>query len=287
FSTDATYPYYINWQFAEYERGKRINDRLSTMKNATADSLRLLQTDDYSIWAQDVLPTMLSYVDESKLDKGQAAAFKIVKAWNKHFSVDAVGATIFSSWWKKFYGMTWNRHFKDSTTMYRLPSRDKTEELLLKQPNSKWFDNPRTEGMETAADIVNRAFIATADELIKQYGKPGSSWQWGKIKEMEVSHLAGLDGMGSGKFESGGTGTTVNAIIDGHGPSWRMVVQTGAQVKGYGILPGGQSGNPGSYYYDDMFSTWKAGKLDELLFLLSDKEQSDRIKGRIILNKKN
>ncbi|MGV2481040.1 UNVERIFIED_CONTAM: penicillin acylase family protein, partial [Salmonella enterica subsp. enterica serovar Weltevreden] len=37
-STDPTYPYYINWEFSPYERGKRINDRLTAMKNISADS---------------------------------------------------------------------------------------------------------------------------------------------------------------------------------------------------------------------------------------------------------
>ncbi|RVT96563.1 penicillin acylase family protein [Mucilaginibacter limnophilus] len=285
FSTDATYPYYINWQFAEYERGKRINDRLAVMTNATVDSMRILQTDDYSIIAQDVLPAMLQYVDETKLTDGQISAYKIIKGWNKHFSADAVGATIFTTWWKKFFNLTWNNRFYSKKKLLRMPSRDKTEELLLKQPNSKWFDDPHTDGVENASDRVNKAFIEAVDELIKAHGNPGNAWRWGRIKQFEVAHLAGLDGMGSGNFESGGTGSTVNALIDGHGPSWRMVVQTGPQMKGYGILPGGESGNPGSFYYDDMFATWKAGRLDELLFLQSEKEGKGRIKGKLVLNK--
>jgi penicillin amidase len=59
----------------------------------------------------------------------------------------------------------------------------------------------------------------------------------------------------------------------------------GPQVKGYGVFPGGESGNPGSYYYEDMFNTWKDGKLNELLFLDSENEKSDQIKSTLILNK--
>src|SRR6185312_2651879 len=40
-STDPSYPYYINWRFELYDRGKRINDLLSTMKNATIDTMRI------------------------------------------------------------------------------------------------------------------------------------------------------------------------------------------------------------------------------------------------------
>ncbi|MEO6151348.1 MAG: penicillin acylase family protein, partial [Mucilaginibacter sp.] len=286
FPTDKTYPYYINWQFEDYGRGKRINDRLAGMKNATADSLRLLQTDDYSIWAQDVLPAMMAYIDESKLDDEQVSAFEIVKKWDKHFAVNSVGATIFNLWWTKFNNMTWNRHFEDKKVLLRFPSRDRTKKLLLKEPSSKWFDNKKTSAIDDASDVVNRAFYAAADELLREHGKPGKSWEWGLIKKFEVSHMAKIDGFGSGNFVSGGAGSTINALADGHGPSWRMVVQMGPVVKGYGIVPGGQSGNPGSYYYDDMLPTWKAGKLDELLFLKSADEKSVRVKSSLILSKK-
>jgi penicillin G amidase len=64
------------------------------------------------------------------------------------------------------------------------------------------------------------------------------------------------------------------------------VVQMGPQVKGYGVFPGGESGNPGSYFYEDMFSTWRDGKLNELLFLRSVSENSNRIQSTLTLNSK-
>ncbi|TWR25845.1 penicillin acylase family protein [Mucilaginibacter pallidiroseus] len=284
-STDQTYPYYINWQFAGYERGKRINDRLSAMKNATPDSIRLLQMDDYSIRAQDILPAMLRYLDASKLDETQLAALKELKQWDKHFSVNSVGASIFWNWWDKFYRFTWMDDFDNQKMYMYRPSMDRTEALLLNEPNSRWFDNKRSPGKEVAADILNLAFAATVDELQRDYGKPGPSWAWGKVKKFEVKHLGNVPGWGSGNFESDGTGSTVNALTDGHGPSWRMVVQLGPNVKGYGIIPGGQSGNPGSFYYDNMLKTWQAGKLNELLFMQSATQKSSRIKTTLTLSK--
>ena len=64
-----------------------------------------------------------------------------------------------------------------------------------------------------------------------------------------------------------------------------MVVQLGPQPQGYGILPGGQSGNPGSFYYDDMLKTWQQGKLNHLLYLHNSAEKSPRIKTTLTLNK--
>jgi penicillin amidase len=283
-STDPTYPYYISWQFAPYERGKRINDCLRGMQKATIDSMRVLQTDSYSIRAQDMLPAMLKNLDASKLDDTQLAALKELKKWNRDYSTNSIGASIFNTWSNRFYRLVWNDNFGDEKTLLNFPSWDKTEELLIKEPNSVWFDDKRTPVKETATDILNRSFIVALDELTREHGKLGAHWAWGKIKPFEVRHLASLEGFGSGNFESGGIGSTINALADGHGPSWRMVVQMGPQTKGYGILPGGQSGNPGSFFYDDMLQIWKEGKLKELLFLNSATEKSPRIKTTLTLS---
>ncbi|MEN0056200.1 MAG: penicillin acylase family protein [Mucilaginibacter sp.] len=277
-STDPTYPYYINWSFAPYERGKRINDRLTAMQHATIDSMRVLQTDTYSIRAQDILPTLLKYLDASKLDAGQLAALHTVKTWDKDYAATSIGATVFSAWWLQVYNMIWNDDFADKNMQKNSPSTDRTEKLLIKEPGSKWFDNINTPQKETCTDIVTGAFKAAITDLTKKHGKPGKSWQWGQVKKMEVMHLTQQEAFSSGNFPTGGTGSTVNALTGGHGPSWRMVVQMGPTVKGYGILPGGESGNPGSFFYSDMLKTWQQGQLKELLFLQSPEEMSDRIK---------
>jgi penicillin amidase len=284
-STDPSYPYYINWSFGPYERGKRANERLAAMKNATVDSMRLLETDFYSVRARDVLPALLSYIDTTKLDNEQLSAYKIMRKLDKYYSANSVGATIFSTWWAKFYQMVWDDKFATKDAEYSYPSIDRTEELLLKEPNSKWFDNTKTKAKETCADVVKHSFYNAINELVKQHGKPGKAWQWGVVRPTEVPHLANLEGFGSGKFAYGGTGSVIDAVSGGSGPSWRMVVQMGPKVKGYGVFPGGESGNPGSFYYNDMLQTWKDGKLNELLFMQSPEEKSKRIKVTLVLDK--
>ena len=284
-STDQTYPYYINWRFELYDRGKRINDRLKVMQNATIDSMRIMQMDNYSIRAQDVLPALLQYIDTSKLHQNQLDAYRIVKNWDRHFAANAMGASVFNAWWVTFYNMVWDE-FEDDKVLLNIPSYDRTEKLLLTQPNSKWFDIVRTPAKETCADLVMRSFTITADDLFKKHGSPGPEWQWGNVKDTHINHLASLPGFGTGQFFTGGTGAVINALRDGTGPSWRMVVQMGPQVKGYGVFPGGESGNPGSYFYQDMFSTWRDGKLNELLFLQSSSQRSARIRQILTLSSK-
>lgn len=286
-STDTTYPYYINWRFEQYYRAKRINDKLSATHHATADTMRIMQMDDYSLLAQDVLPTMLKYIDPAKLNSDQLKAYNTLKTWDKFYSVKSIGASIFDNWWYNFFNMLWDDKFSIKSVFLKYPSYDETEKLLLTQPNSKWFDNTKTPAKETCADIVSQAFNNAVDQLVQKNGPPGDKWQWGLIKDTYINHLANLPGFGAGHFASGGRGSVINALRFNNGPSWRMVVQMGPTVKGYGVFPGGESGNPGSYYYDDMFKTWRDGQLNELLFLNSVSENSGKIKLTLTLSKSN
>lgn len=286
-STDQLYPYYINWQFSPYERAKRINDRLTVMQNATVDSLRMLQNDTYSILAQDILPTMLADLEPSKMEDNQKAALEMVTNWNKKYEAGSIAASIFDLWWDRLYNGIWSDDFisKDPNIELRLPSRDRTVKMLLLEKNAYWFDRQQTPQTESRADLINRAFDVAVDSLIRKFGKPGKAWEWGMIKGSHIAHLANIDGFGSGKFSAGGSGSTVNALSATHGPSWRMVLQFGPTVKGYGIFPGGESGNPGSFYYDNLLHTWQDGKLNELLFLKSPGKLPKQIKSTLILSK--
>ena len=63
----------------------------------------------------------------------------------------------------------------------------------------------------------------------------------------------------TGLMNGGGVGI-VNATQHDHGPSWRMIVELTTPTQALGVYPGGQSGNPGSFYYDNFIDTWTAGK---------------------------
>ncbi|WP_295664870.1 penicillin acylase family protein [uncultured Mucilaginibacter sp.] len=287
-STDTTYPYYINWRFEPYTRAKRINDRLRAMHNATVDSIRILQSDNYSIMAQDILPTMLGDIDQSKLTAKQKQFYGIIKTWDKHFDAKSVGATFFNAWWANLYNAIWADDFTVKNYLgiqLKWPSKDRTIQLLTTQKTSHWYRDTSNQ-LNTRQNLVNKTFNATIDSLTKKYGGLSAAWQWGTVKGSRISHLGKVDGLGSGIFSSGGTSGVINALSDTHGPSWRMVVQFGPTVEGYGIFPGGESGNPGSYFYDNFFNTWKNGQLKKLLFLSSSNDGEQHIKSTITLSNK-
>lgn len=285
-STDQTYPYYINWEFSPYERGKRINDRLTAMTNATADSIINMQTDSYSIHAQNILPAILAMIDKSQLNATQKEALRFVTDWNKYYDAKSVAASVFDLWTKRLQFDIWNDEFTIADIPMRYPSRDRTVQLILHEPNSKWIDNINTPVKETLADLVNESFKYSCDSLERKYGSIGKPWEWANVKHTNIQHLAKIPGFGSKVLLTGGGKMTINALNEGNGPSWRMVVELGKNPKGHGVYPGGQSGNPGSPFYDNMIDKWASGKLFDLFFMQSANDSSAKIISQLKISKK-
>ncbi|HEX2684386.1 MAG TPA: penicillin acylase family protein, partial [Ferruginibacter sp.] len=120
--TDKTYPYYINWRFSPAERARRINMRLQSMQHITADSLRNLQNDKYSIVAEDVLPNLLSSINTNECTPAQQQALQLLKTWDKNLDASSTAATLFNAWWGNLSEAIWSDEFNKM----QKPTRDRT-----------------------------------------------------------------------------------------------------------------------------------------------------------------
>lgn len=287
--TDPSYPYYLTGESLPAERGRRINDRLAAMQRATPDSLRMLQNDNFSIQARTLLPVLLPLVQPKELSAGQLEAWNRLKTWNFQNNPDCVEPTLFIQWTANLYNAIWQDDFgspTDEPTMF--PGNDRTMRMILREPTARWFDDVRTpEHRETLTDLVQRSFKNAVDTLQKQFGPIGPNWELGRQRGTEIRHLARIPALSRlGLVTGGGTGI-VNATNKAHGPSWRMVVAVGKSgPTAFGLYPGGQSGNPGSRFYDNMIERWRTGQLDPLVYLQSPDEPHPGVKSTWKLSKK-
>ena len=64
-----------------------------------------------------------------------------------------------------------------------------------------------------------------------------------------------------------------------------MIVQLTKKTEAYGIYPGGQSGNPGSLYYDNFIDNWANGKYYPLWMMAKNEETDKRVKAIIRVTK--
>jgi penicillin amidase len=287
FSTDPSYPYYLGWQYAPSERGRRINERLAVMEKITMDSLRGLQNDNFNIRARELLPLLFAQVKSP--NAAQSKALAALKSWNLVNSPESVGATIFENWVSTLQSCLWDDEFTtDEKVPMSRPSMDRTIQLIKSEPAARWWDDTKTPAKESMSDIVMKSLQANVDTLVKQHGPQGPEWAWYKHKQTGVRHLIpGMDALSRLNIPIGGGGTIVNATTTKTGPSWRLVVELSKEGKprAYGVYPGGQSGNPGSSHYDDLIDTWAKGELKPLLYLESPDQKSNRLRKKITLSK--
>lgn len=141
------------------------------------------------------------------------------------------------------------------------------------------MDTPET---ETAKDLFRLSFSKAVLRLSEWKAENGD-FNWVNYKGTFAGHLLqGLPAFSRFDIPIGGGKNIVNATSENWGPSWRMIVEMTSPPTGLGIYPGGQSGNPGSKYYDNFIDDWAAGKYHTLNFLQSS-EATNAIIGTQIL----
>ena len=264
------YPYYLNWDYGPSERGRRINQRLGQMPRVTADSLRQLQNDNFGLNAQLMLPRLLALAGALPPASPEGQALAALRTWNYQYTADAIGPSLFELWYDNLVKRLWDDDFPldPKGPAYRYPARDRTNTLILQEDSSRWIDDRRTTATQETLPLLARQSLRWAvDSLTRRFGTQGPKWRWASQKGTDVLHLLKLPGFGQMDVDCGGGAGIVNATTERTGPSWRMVVALGPQLKAYGVYPGGQSGNPGSPFYNNLLETWRVGKLDELVFL--------------------
>ncbi len=299
-TTPPSYPYYYLGNFEDW-RSRRIHDRLEAMTNATADSMKTMQLDNYSQRAADALPTMLRLLDRSQLDADGKQMADELGRWDYRYESKVLAPTLFESWFDSCYTATWDEitalekqgknslHTDDLAASKNqkigllYPEAWRFIEMMQTDSASAFFDHPATPFRETARDIVLESF-KLAQAYFRQ--NPDKRVAFGEYKGFALKHLGQIDAFSRLDLKLGGHRTAPNALSKSNGPSWRMIVELGDVVHALGVYPGGQSGNPGSRYYDNMVDTWASGNYYDLLFLKSADETSGRILGKQVFSPK-
>lgn len=272
---DSSYPYYLGGHFPPY-RGWEINKRLSAMNNITPQDMMKLQTDNYNVFGEMALPVLVKNMQVSKLNNAERKYFEILKSWNFRNDVDSKGATLFVLTWDSLEKVVWNDEFKKTNLQLMMPYESTLLNDILKDSTFKFLDNINTPQKETLGDDVTAAFKEAA--YVAANADAHGKLEWAKYKDTKVLHLARLDAFSRLHLPIGGGTNTINAANEQHGPSWRMIVSLTPETEAYGVYPGGQSGNPGSKFYDNFVDTWAQGKYFTLWVMKASDAKDERVK---------
>ncbi len=272
---DSTYAYYLGREYP-VARGLIINKRLSGMQQITPQDMMALQTDNYNIYAEELVPVLIKNINVGNLSADENKYLNLLKGWNFRNDANSIGATVYNEWYKKFKNDVYDDEFAKAPKPIQLPFESTLIEATLRDSAYKFFDDITTAKKETLADEATKSF-KEAVVVLNDLEMKGNL-EWWKNKDTRINHLLKQAAFSRLHLNMGGGRNMINATTEEHGPSWRMIVSLTSKTEAYGVYPGGQNGNPGSRFYDSFVDKWAAGQYYPLWMMTKDEVKDERIK---------
>jgi len=286
---DASYPHLLMARDMDHGfRAKRIVEMLNVEDTFTVEDMRQMHFDAHSPFADDVLLQLSSVSAEG--DATSQAALQALKAWDKRYARDSVGALIFEKYWLRLAHLVFDDEIGDGLqevigtgSHTRIVMR-----TLLADPAAPWWDNVATPEQETREGLMAQAFAETAADLKTKLGADVNQWQWGKLHQATFANqtlgrsgISLIEGIfNRGPFPAEGGSALVNAT--GHTealtvravPSMRMIVDMADLSRSLAIHTTGQSGHAYNAHYDDMIAKWLNGEQNPMLWSRADVQKN-------------
>jgi penicillin G amidase len=250
-------------------RALRINQLLRADSAMTPESMRRIQVDAGSALADLFVPALLNAASKFPERDSLRRAALLLAEWDRRYTVENTRAVLFEEALSQVQLLLWDELHRPGSTLPDDPGLAVNAQLL-RDSTSAWWDDRRTRAVvEQRDDLLALGLVRALNATISSYGEPtGTNWRWDRIRTINVRHLLRLPAFSAVGIPSAGGMGTINPVSgQGHfGSSWRMIVEAGPEMHGWGAYPGGQSGNPLSSRYLDRMRSWQAGELDSLRF---------------------
>ena len=264
FPPDYAYNEAKHYTGADPYRASRIAELLGASTAHSVSDMMRVQNDNVSIPARSLVP-LLRGVAASDAD---AKAEQLLLSWNSSVDADSPAAGIYEMWQRHLTADLRNLLIpKDAQPFIRLLSMKKMIDWL-NAPDGRFGADP------TAArdELLARSLHEAVAELTTKLGADPAAWKWGQEKYHHalIRHpLADLktdlrSTFNVGPRPRGGDGFTVTATGSGDnqtsGGSFKIIVDTADWDNSLGINNPGQSGDPDSPHYRDLFELWSRGR---------------------------
>jgi penicillin amidase len=249
-------------------RALRINALLRADSAVTPDAMRRYQTDPGSARADAFVPRILESAARATADSARRAA-ALLSEWPRVYRVDDERAMLFEYVMDALERAVWDELSVPPGAAVRGPGMpgDLALLALLDDSASAWWDRRDSPAVERRDDIVAASLTRALERAVREHGEPDEGgWAWGGVRTANIGHLLRIPAWSANTVPVQGGPSTLSPLSGRgtHGPSWRMVVELGPEVRAWGIYPGGQSGNPASSRYRDRIERWSQGLLDTL-----------------------
>ena len=259
---------YTNWNaigfsWSDPYRGDRVNDVLKSNTSFTMDDMKRLQVDYHSLPSEE-LTKMLSKVNFNKDFKEYVS---MLENWDNKLLKNSVEATIYVNFERKLIS-SFNKEYvpKEVRNLLRVQLYRIIEKINSFEVNDR-------------NNFLKKVFISSLQDLENRLGDNVDDWIYGQsnYKHIKIGHpLDDIINDSIGKIISfktyprGGNGytpgSTSSSLNQSSGASFRVIIDTKDWDNSIATNSPGQSGNPSSPFYRNLYESWANDEYFKLLY---------------------
>lgn len=253
--------WYGDWRF------RRIHALLGAAPRHEAAALAAMQNDAQSLFAAELLPHLAAMPRlEGRLGEAQA----LLAGWDGTMAIERPEPLIFNAFWREAALLIME---KSGVPRGLAPPRPEFLRFALSPEGRHWCGS----GEEACAPILAEALRRAIEPLQARLGENPAHWRWGAVHQVRFEHqllralpwasrLIRMEGPTPGDGQTisrgslrGGEGPEGFAHVQGAG--LRLVADLASPDGLLAIIATGQSGNPLSPHWDDLFPLWREGQV--------------------------
>ena len=251
----------VGYDWSDPYRGNRIKSVIESKEKFNMEEMIDLQVDYYSMPSEEIIKlasgNISNYIDY----------FEKLEKWNNVLDKNSIEAGIYVEWQSQIYFEFINTYVPNSVKKYLDIQIFRIIETISNMNESN------------RAKFLNKTFNASIDNLKNRYGEDSKNWIYGQdeYKHVKIYHplenvvndsIKGLVELktyprGGDGFTPGSTSSNLNQRSGG---SFRVVINTKDWDKSFATNSPGQSGDPNSKFYKNLYEDWANDKFFPLLF---------------------
>jgi penicillin amidase len=255
-----------SYEWSDRSRIDRIEQVLAADPRVSVAASMALQTDSHAPMALRL--TALARPLSSP-DPRTAQALALLKSWDGNETTDSVAATIYEVWSAKHLGRAVVAH--DAPAAAGIIGAGSLDAVIGRLETSTSSDRNV---------LLLTSLEAALQELSDRMGPDMSGWTWGRLHQsrqvpaaaaladpdLKARMTAGPMPIPGGPSSPKAAGYNLETFEVNHGASVRMVMDVGAWDNSRIVNTPGQSIDPASPHYGDLFPLWAKGEYVPMLF---------------------
>ncbi len=241
----------IGFDWADPFRGDRIDDILTNTSDFSMEDMISLQVDYHSKSSEKLIKMLSQSFDE------QNKYYKLLSTWDNKLSKDSVAAGLYNAW-ELTVLMEFNKQYVPIKVQKYIQMQ--LYKIIEKLEGFSEKDRNR---------FIKSSFNQAVELMITWFGEETENWVYGQenYKHVKIKHpleevvndsiynLISLKAYprGGNGYTPGSTGYNLNQSSGG---SFRVLINTGDWDNSFATNSPGQSGDPDSKFYDNLYEDW-------------------------------